>query len=190
MVGNCLQTWKISLFSNRATLFNLLSVSYNISFISVNRRKSGTKLHCIEHNKANSARGLETIYSSGNISLFSNGATLFKFLSVSDNIRNISLNRRKIGTKLFCIVLNKATSARRLESIYSLGNISLFFSRATLNDPLSISDNIRYILLNRRKIGTKLFCIVLCLLKPLQQDDWKLFTALRISRCSPIELLY
>ena len=127
--------------------------------ISLKTRTIGTKLNCIVHIKATSTKQLETIYNPGNISLFFNRDNLFNLLSVFDNIRYILLNSRKIGTKLYCIEHINATSARRLESIYRPGNISLFSNRVTLFNLRSVSDIIRYILLNSRKIGTKMYCI-------------------------------
>ena len=149
----------ISLFFNRDNLFNLLSVSDNIRYILLSRWKDGTKLYCIEHINATSARRLESIYNPGNISLFFNRDNLFNLLSVFDNIRYILLNSRKIGTNLYCIEHINATSAIRLESVYSPGIISLFFNRDNLFNLLSVSDKIRYILLNSRKIATKFYCI-------------------------------
>ena len=146
-------------FSKRATLFNLLPVSDNNRCISLSRRKIGTKLYCIVQIKATSERRFETIYSTENILLFSNRAILFNLLSDSDNIRYISINRRRIETKTYCIVHIKATATKRLETIYSPGNFSSFSKKATLFNLLSVSYNVRHISMKRRKIGTILYCI-------------------------------
>ena len=113
--------------------------------ISLKTRKIRTKLNCIERFNATSAIRLESIYSPWIMSLFSNRATLFNLLSVSDKIRYILLNRWKDGMKLYCIAHIKANSARRLETIYNPGNISLFCDRNTLFNLLSVSHNIRCI---------------------------------------------